>query len=89
MMDRLASEMGFLLDKAMDIQLDFKERDYTRDDLLIYLQKMDYSQDLHRLLKALGRFESSVQCLKKDLNDVRDIQQKYKRDEERQIGQCC
>lgn len=78
MIERLASEMDILLNKSLDIHLDFRKKDYTVDDLLRFLWKLNYSQDLHRLLKILDRLEPSIQNLKKDLSSIRDIQQRYR-----------
>ena len=39
MIHKITSEISLLFDKAVDIKLDFRKREYTFDDLLVFLQK--------------------------------------------------
>ncbi|MGI1837620.1 hypothetical protein ACRPK2_09830 [Lactococcus garvieae] len=78
MINKLASEIDILLNKAIDINVDFKKRNYTFDELLVFLQKNNRSQDLHNLLRVINDIECSLYLLKNDLNDIADIQKKFR-----------
>lgn len=78
MINKLASEIDILLNKAVDINVDFKKRNYTFDELLVFLQKNNRSQDLHNLLGAINDIECSLYLLKNNLNDIADIQKKFR-----------
>ncbi len=78
MIHKITSEISLLLDKAVDIKLDFRKREYTFDDLLVFLQKNNRSKDLRNLLSAIDSLESTLYLLNNSLNDIADIQQKFR-----------
>lgn len=78
MVDELTNEINILLDKVIAINSDFRKRDYTKEDLLEDLRKVNASQELYRFLEILDGLDISVQHLKEDLNAIRDIQQRHR-----------
>ncbi|MBL3717185.1 hypothetical protein GHK52_10310 [Lactococcus garvieae] len=78
MINKLTSEISLLLDKAVDIKLDFRKREYTLDELLVFLQKSNRSKDLRHLLIAMDSLESTLDLLNNSLNTIADIQQKFR-----------
>lgn len=78
MVDELTNEINILLDKVIAINSDFRKRDYTKEDLLEDLRKVNASQELYRFLEILDGLSISVQHLKEDLNTIRDIQQRHR-----------
>ncbi|MEY8537231.1 hypothetical protein AALM99_02055 [Lactococcus muris] len=78
MIHKITSEISLLLDKAVDIKLDFRKREYTFDDLLVFLQKNNRSKDLRNLLSAIDSLEATLYLLNNSLNDIADIQQKFR-----------
>ena len=78
MIHKITSEISLLLDKAVDIKLDFRKREYTLDELLVFLQKSNRSKDLRHLLIAMDSLESTLDLLNNSLNTIADIQQKFR-----------
>ncbi|WP_271327868.1 hypothetical protein [Lactococcus muris] len=78
MIHKITSEISLLLDKAVDIKSDFRKREYTLDELLVFLQKNNRSKDLRHLLSAMDSLESTLDLLNNSLNTIADIQQKFR-----------
>ncbi|MBL3717074.1 hypothetical protein AALM99_07800 [Lactococcus muris] len=78
MINKLTSEVSLLFDKAVDIKSDFRKREYTLDELLVFLQKSNRSKDLRHLLIAMDSLESTLDLLNNSLNTIADIQQKFR-----------